>query len=316
MRIAAKCEIELEEHTSTIVLGGADGIPTGDYGVPAVEVLDAGTWARARRRRARAAADPGADAALGPRDRRRDPAGRGRARRACSLVHEGLLSGTGAARAPATPRSRQPHAARARARRGPACARPTRSATKGGSVGRVTSAVPGLALAYVRTEVPDGARARRGGHAAHGYTDLPAPVAQGIERCPAEAEAASSNLAGRMAQPSRFGRVHARQSTTIRSSYTASGGGEAEVSCCSSARSKGVLGLAFTRSGGLGTSEDGLPGHGSGDRSEQFGSKDPEVVEVRDLLESGILAEYGMAGLLIHSNAFERCPALPVRRKA
>src|SRR4029077_5197072 len=35
----------------------------------------------------------------------------------------------------------------------------------------------------------------------HGYTDLSyAPVAQGIERCPAEAEAASSNLAGRMAQ--------------------------------------------------------------------------------------------------------------------
>jgi hypothetical protein len=32
----------------------------------------------------------------------------------------------------------------------------------------------------------------------HGYTDrFYAPVAQGIERCPAEAEAASSNLAGR-----------------------------------------------------------------------------------------------------------------------
>ena len=33
-----------------------------------------------------------------------------------------------------------------------------------------------------------------------GYTDRSlAPVAQGIERCPAEAEVASSNLAGRMA---------------------------------------------------------------------------------------------------------------------
>jgi hypothetical protein len=31
-----------------------------------------------------------------------------------------------------------------------------------------------------------------------------APVAQGIERCPAEAEAARSNRAGRMAYPSRF----------------------------------------------------------------------------------------------------------------
>ena len=33
-----------------------------------------------------------------------------------------------------------------------------------------------------------------------------APVAQGIERCPAEAEVASSNLAGRMAQPRWSGR--------------------------------------------------------------------------------------------------------------
>ena len=30
---------------------------------------------------------------------------------------------------------------------------------------------------------------------------LPAPVAQGIERCPAEAEVASSNLAGRTFSP-------------------------------------------------------------------------------------------------------------------
>ena len=41
-RFAAKCEIELEEHDSAIVLGGSDGIPTRDYGVEAVEVLDAG----------------------------------------------------------------------------------------------------------------------------------------------------------------------------------------------------------------------------------------------------------------------------------
>ena len=41
MRFAAKCEIELESHSSVVVLGDADGIPTADYGVPAVEVLDA-----------------------------------------------------------------------------------------------------------------------------------------------------------------------------------------------------------------------------------------------------------------------------------
>ena len=39
-RFAAKCEIELETHSSDVVLGGSGGIPTADYGVPAVEVLD------------------------------------------------------------------------------------------------------------------------------------------------------------------------------------------------------------------------------------------------------------------------------------
>ena len=40
MRFAAKCEIEPEEHVSTIVLGERRGIPNRDYGMPAVEVLD------------------------------------------------------------------------------------------------------------------------------------------------------------------------------------------------------------------------------------------------------------------------------------
>src|SRR5437763_17128204 len=42
MRFAARCEIEPEQHVSTIVFGGVDGIENRDYGVPAVEVLDAG----------------------------------------------------------------------------------------------------------------------------------------------------------------------------------------------------------------------------------------------------------------------------------
>ncbi len=43
MRFAARAEIELEEHTSMIVFGReVEGIPTEDYGTPAVEVLDAG----------------------------------------------------------------------------------------------------------------------------------------------------------------------------------------------------------------------------------------------------------------------------------
>ena len=43
-RFAAKCAIEPEEHTSTVVLGGPPpegSIPTADYGVPAYELLDA-----------------------------------------------------------------------------------------------------------------------------------------------------------------------------------------------------------------------------------------------------------------------------------
>src|SRR5206468_10479270 len=41
MRFAANCEIELEEHSSTIVFDAVEGIPNRDYGRPAVELLDA-----------------------------------------------------------------------------------------------------------------------------------------------------------------------------------------------------------------------------------------------------------------------------------
>jgi folate-binding protein YgfZ len=39
-RFAAKCEIEPEEHTSLVVFGESGGIPNEDYGAPAVELLD------------------------------------------------------------------------------------------------------------------------------------------------------------------------------------------------------------------------------------------------------------------------------------
>ena len=41
-RFAAKCEIAIEEHTSVVVFGEGEGIPSADYGVKAVEVLDDG----------------------------------------------------------------------------------------------------------------------------------------------------------------------------------------------------------------------------------------------------------------------------------
>ena len=40
-RFAAMVVIETEEHTSTLVFGGGEGIPNDDYGEPAIEVLDA-----------------------------------------------------------------------------------------------------------------------------------------------------------------------------------------------------------------------------------------------------------------------------------
>ena len=40
MRLRAQVEIAPEEHTSHVVLGGDDGIPTNEYGTRAVEVLD------------------------------------------------------------------------------------------------------------------------------------------------------------------------------------------------------------------------------------------------------------------------------------
>jgi len=39
-RLALKCEIEPEAHASFVALGALEGIPTGDFGVPAVELLD------------------------------------------------------------------------------------------------------------------------------------------------------------------------------------------------------------------------------------------------------------------------------------
>ena len=40
LRLRAQVEIEHEQHISHVLLGGSSGIPTNDYGTPAVEVLD------------------------------------------------------------------------------------------------------------------------------------------------------------------------------------------------------------------------------------------------------------------------------------
>jgi folate-binding protein YgfZ len=154
MRVASKCEIELEEHSSAIVLGGTDGIPTRDYGVPAVEVLDEATDA-----------EPADDElerlrilARTPRwGREIDdgilPAEAGLDERAVSFT-KGCYPG----QEPLSRLQNRGHVNRTLRVLEVEDARQADEVRQGESVvGRVTSAVPGLALAYVRVEVPEGA---------------------------------------------------------------------------------------------------------------------------------------------------------------
>ena len=161
MRIASRCEIEFEEHTSTIVLGAADGIPTRDYGVPAFELLDAPFEpepADERLERLRILART-------PRwGRELDdgilPAEAGLDGRAVSFS-KGCYPG----QEPLARLHNRGHVNRTL--RVLDVAGEVRQADEvvydGGVVGRITSAVPGLALAYVRVEVPDGAEVEVGG---------------------------------------------------------------------------------------------------------------------------------------------------------
>ena len=179
------------------------GIPTRDYGEPAAEVLDdevAGEPVAGEG--VRAAADPRRHAALGPElDDRVLPAEAGLVERAVSLT-KGCYPGQEPIARLHSPRPREPGAARARDRHNRAAAYDAElRARRARSVGRVTSAVRDgngvVALAYVAARsptTPSSGSAPPG----HGYTrQLPsAPVAQGIERCPAEAEVASSIFAG------------------------------------------------------------------------------------------------------------------------
>jgi folate-binding protein YgfZ len=161
MRFAAKCEIEPEEHVSTIVLGGDDGIPNRDYGVPAVEVLDSGVDGDADLERLRIeAATPVYGREL---DDRVLPAEAGLEERAISFT-KGCYPGQ-------EPIARQHYRGKVNRRLRvlevegtPATETPVVHGEK--EVGRVTSAVAGLALAYVRVEVPDDAELLVGGAAA------------------------------------------------------------------------------------------------------------------------------------------------------
>jgi folate-binding protein YgfZ len=155
MRFAAKCEIEQEEHTSTIVFDGDSGIPNRDYGRQAVELLDADLDAGSEE-----VLEPLRIEAATPRfgreiDDRVLPAEAGLDDRAVSFT-KGCYPGQ-------EPIARQRYRGKVNRRlrvldvegAAPAPETPVRLGDK--DVGRVTSAVQGLALAYVRVEVPDDA---------------------------------------------------------------------------------------------------------------------------------------------------------------
>jgi folate-binding protein YgfZ len=173
MRFAARCEIALEEHASVVVLGDGEGIPNRDYGVPAVEVLDAdleATMSEDELERLRIeAATPRFGREI---DDRVLPAEAGLDERAISFT-KGCFPGQ-------EPVARQRYRGKVNRRLRdlevegtPEPETPVVHREK--EVGRITSAVDGLALGYVRAEVPDDAELTVGGAPArlHWPTERP-----------------------------------------------------------------------------------------------------------------------------------------------
>jgi tRNA-modifying protein YgfZ len=156
-RFAAKCEIEPEEHTSLVFFGAEEGgIPNGEYGEPAVEVLDA---------------EPPAEV-LGEDEleRRRIEAGTPRwgreiddrvlpAEAGLTVTHVSFSKGCYPGQEPI---ARLHYRGKANRRlvllEVEGAPEPETEVLDGDRVvGRVTSVVPGLARAYVRTDVPESA---------------------------------------------------------------------------------------------------------------------------------------------------------------
>lgn len=158
-RFAAKVEIEPEAHTSVIVFGEGDGIPNDEYGVPAVEVLDGDSPAE----------PPHEDdlerlriLARRPRwgreiDDRILPAEAG-----LTETHVSFTKGCYPGQEPIArlryrgKTNRELRVLEVEGRPEPE----TDVLYDDKVVGRITSSVPGLALAYVRTDVPEDAEVR------------------------------------------------------------------------------------------------------------------------------------------------------------
>ena len=163
-RFAAKVEIEPEEHTSLVVFGEGDGVPNREYGIPAVEQLDveppAGLASEEELERLRILARR-------PRwgreiDDRVMPAEAGLTETHISFAPEkGCYPGQ-------EPIARLHYRGKAnrelRVLDVEGTPEPETEVLHGEkAVGRVTSSVSGLALAYVRTDVPADAELSVGG---------------------------------------------------------------------------------------------------------------------------------------------------------
>ena len=158
-RFASKCEIESEQHTSSVVFGSTEGLPGEIPGT--VEVLDAtvpGTAESDELERARIEAGVPAwgrelDDAILPAEAGLDE------------THISFSKGCYPGQEPVARLRHRGHVNRRLRVLEVESARPgDEIAFEGKSVGRVTSAVSGLALGYVRVEVPDGAGVMVGGN--------------------------------------------------------------------------------------------------------------------------------------------------------
>ena len=157
-RLASKVEVEPEEHTSHVVFGG-EGIPTPDYGEPAVEVLDAELEPTVFEDELELLRIRAGTPAWGKEiDDRVLPAEAGLTERAVSFT-KGCYPG----QEPIARLHYRGHANRGlRVLELPGAPEPADElAYEGKVVGRVTSVAPtesgAVALAYVRREVPEGA---------------------------------------------------------------------------------------------------------------------------------------------------------------
>jgi folate-binding protein YgfZ len=169
-RFAARCEIELEEHTSTLVFGDAEGLPGELPGT--VEVLDGSVEPTIDAEELeRARIEAGVPAWGRELDDSILPAEAG-----LDETHISFTKGCYPGQEPVARLHHRGHVNRhLRVLAAPSAAPGDEIAFEGKAVGRVTSAVPGLALGFVRVQVADGAELSVGGAPARLHCPFPRP---------------------------------------------------------------------------------------------------------------------------------------------